>query len=240
MMRMLEDEGLLARGHKKRVRASGRLPGVSVIEVTAIDEDGDLVAEPATTGDMADGTSKPIIHLAEGRRGRAPKVGDRVLARLSHIEGQRYEGQVIKILPRAPSKVIGVLEQARIGLVVRPLDRGVGRELPIDRDAVGKAEVGELVLIESKGQGPINRADIVVTDILGHADDASAISLLAAHQHDLPLDFSPEALEEAKDAAPAKLGKRVDLRTMPLVTICLLYTSPSPRDKRQSRMPSSA
>ena len=29
---------------------------------------------------------------------------------------------------------------------------------------------------------------------------------------------------------------------MPLITIsgCLLYTSPSPRDKRQSRMPSSA
>ena len=26
----------------------------------------------------------------------------------------------------------------------------------------------------------------------------------------------------------------------PLVNICLLYTSPSPRDKRQSRMPSSA
>ena len=25
-----------------------------------------------------------------------------------------------------------------------------------------------------------------------------------------------------------------------LVTLCLLYTSPSPRDKRQSRMPSSA
>ena len=25
-----------------------------------------------------------------------------------------------------------------------------------------------------------------------------------------------------------------------LITICLLYTSPSPRDKRQSRMPSSA
>ena len=26
----------------------------------------------------------------------------------------------------------------------------------------------------------------------------------------------------------------------PLTSICLLYTSPSPRDKRQSRMPSSA
>ena len=34
-----------------------------------------------------------------------------------------------------------------------------------------------------------------------------------------------------------------DAETVPLVerlTICLLYTSPSPRDKRQSRMPSSA
>ena len=29
-------------------------------------------------------------------------------------------------------------------------------------------------------------------------------------------------------------------RTMPRVKHCLLYTSPSPRDKRQSRMPSSA
>ena len=28
--------------------------------------------------------------------------------------------------------------------------------------------------------------------------------------------------------------------SMPLYHICLLYTSPSPRDKRQSRMPSSA
>ena len=31
-----------------------------------------------------------------------------------------------------------------------------------------------------------------------------------------------------------------DLAVSALVEICLLYTSPSPRDKRQSRMPSSA
>ena len=30
------------------------------------------------------------------------------------------------------------------------------------------------------------------------------------------------------------------LPTTPLMILCLLYTSPSPRDKRQSRMPSSA
>ena len=35
-----------------------------------------------------------------------------------------------------------------------------------------------------------------------------------------------------KNSAPARLHNRC--------SICLLYTSPSPRDKRQSRMPSSA
>ena len=29
-------------------------------------------------------------------------------------------------------------------------------------------------------------------------------------------------------------------KKFPQITVCLLYTSPSPRDKRQSRMPSSA
>ena len=37
------------------------------------------------------------------------------------------------------------------------------------------------------------------------------------------------------------LGKPVDLRELEArIKVCLLYTSPSPRDKRQSRMPSSA
>ena len=30
------------------------------------------------------------------------------------------------------------------------------------------------------------------------------------------------------------------IKVLPILSACLLYTSPSPRDKRQSRMPSSA
>ena len=36
------------------------------------------------------------------------------------------------------------------------------------------------------------------------------------------------------------LRMRVESAGLRLAAICLLYTSPSPRDKRQSRMPSSA
>ena len=36
------------------------------------------------------------------------------------------------------------------------------------------------------------------------------------------------------------LGPSVDIENVWMIQGCLLYTSPSPRDKRQSRMPSSA
>ena len=51
------------------------------------------------------------------------------------------------------------------------------------------------------------------------------------------------------DYSQSLMGKRVAVmgggmyghyRTVPAMNACLLYTSPSPRDKRQSRMPSSA
>ena len=48
-----------------------------------------------------------------------------------------------------------------------------------------------------------------------------------------------EALEETGAAHAEGGGKLGDLETA-LQMICLLYTSPSPRDQRGSRMPSSA
>ena len=45
-----------------------------------------------------------------------------------------------------------------------------------------------------------------------------------------------------KDESEVKMSSHFieDLDADSLDTVCLLYTSPSPRDKRQSRMPSSA
>ena len=43
---------------------------------------------------------------------------------------------------------------------------------------------------------------------------------------------------ESDRTSPWRLGDGIS--TIDHITICLLYTSPSPRDKRQSRMPSSA
>ena len=51
------------------------------------------------------------------------------------------------------------------------------------------------------------------------------------------MEKSPKPI--ASCAMPAAEGMNIKTNTA-LVENCLLYTSPSPRDKRQSRMPSSA
>ena len=67
-------------------------------------------------------------------------------------------------------------------------------------------------------------------------------------QTKLPHEFIIKDLKTVKDAINAI--KTMEVRGAPLIGAtaaavapingCLLYTSPSPRDKRQSRMPSSA
>ena len=51
---------------------------------------------------------------------------------------------------------------------------------------------------------------------------------------------SVQEIHNKYNKAKMDLGDHVLQRRALLQNICLLYTSPSPRDKRQSRMPSSA
>lgn len=218
MLRELQDEGLLIRGHKRRVRGQGRLPSVAVVEVMALDDDGELIAEPVSRGDSGNDV-KPRIHLRALGRGRAPEIGDHVLARLSFIEGLAYDGQVIKVLPRPQKKIIGLLEQTRDGLVVRPLDRKAGRELKINRDQVGDAKPGDVVVVEGLDGPRLDAGPVKVSQRLGHVEDSGAVSLLAAYHNDLRTEFPPAVVELADQAKPVPLKKRADLRELPLVTI---------------------
>ena len=58
-----------------------------------------------------------------------------------------------------------------------------------------------------------------ITDVLGSLDDPKSVSLISLHENEIPSEFPPAALDQAKAAGPAPLGKRVDLRDLPLVTI---------------------
>ena len=144
MLRDLEDEGALPDAPPApRRRDDGGLPPVGVLEVTGIAADGELLARPVN---VAEGAASPAIVVAS-ERGRAPGVGDRILARLSR-RGEGYEAHVMRVLPAQPARFVGQLERARDGLRVRPAgSRGAGELRVRPADSLG-AEPGELVVVE--------------------------------------------------------------------------------------------
>ena len=77
--------------------------------------------------------------------------------------------------------------------------------------------------------------------VFSHEDNASRVEFWKKY-------YNPK-IENDRSEVPSidielkKIGSHYQLRTVVnnfAFTPCLLYTSPSPRDKRQSRMPSSA
>ncbi|MHA1151678.1 MAG: ribonuclease R, partial [Alphaproteobacteria bacterium] len=103
---------------------------------------------------------------------------------------------------------------------LRPTDKRAKRDYILHQhDAMG-AEPGELVLAEVRqGRPRLGLREVRVTERLGTLGDTHTLSLIAIHEHELPVEFSPEALDEAATAGPAERGKRIDLRALPLVTI---------------------
>ncbi len=218
LLRELKQEGVLERGQRRKVRPRGHLPPVAVLEVSGVDEDGELLARPAV---WDEDTTPPTIYLAPETRSRAALApGDRVLAKLRRIEDQVYEAQPIRKIAKLPSRVLGIYEIGDDGGRLRPTDKRAKRDYILhQRDAMG-AKPGELVLAEVRqGRPRLGLREVRVTERLGTLGDSRNLSLIAIHEHELPVDFSPEALAEAAATGSVELGKRVDLRDLPLVTI---------------------
>ncbi len=82
------------------------------------------------------------------------------------------------------------------------------------------AEADEIVLAEPIAQHlHLGLRPARVLQRLGKLGDARSISLIAIHTHDIPQSFAEAALDEAKRGRGVRLGSRLDLRAMPLITI---------------------
>ena len=83
-------------------------------------------------------------------------------------------------------------------------------------------------------------SNIIASQIDDHSKWGGVVPELAARKH---LELLPFVLDKALEESKIKI-EEVDYIASTvapgLVGCCLLYTSPSPRDKRLSRMPSSA
>ncbi len=209
-----------ALGKREPSRRPARLPETTILIITGTDEDGDATARPASW-DAGDGPA-PVIFMAAEPRGRSALApGERVLARLTPVGRDRYEGRTIRRLAETPGRILGVYHRhAEGGGRIVPTNRRAKAEWLVPAGEDGGAHSDEIVLAEAlphhRHLGP-KPARIVQR--LGPMGDARAVSLIIIHTHDIPHEFPPAALDEARRARAIPLGRRTDLRDIPLVTI---------------------
>ena len=215
ILRELAEEGVVGRRRPRAARVGVRdeIAGTTVLDVTAIDADGDLILGHPEHPDLE--VILPVEHLERA----APGVGDRVLARLYPVGEGAYEARPIKVLPRRPSEVTGIVEAARDGMHIRSADRKARAEFVVQRRDLAGAEPGDLVVASVQSDRRLGLARAVVKERVGRPDDPAALTLMTAVALGLPLTFPPEAVALADRARPVALGQREDLRAIPLVTI---------------------
>ena len=158
---------------------------------------------------------------------------DRVLVRREvRPKGLRSEkpepptGEVVRILERRRSRVVGTLQRSREFLFVVPDDPRIPHDIyvPAPRDLGRPARVGEKVVVEllewrSRQMNPEGE----IIEVLGEPDAEGVDMLSVLRQYELPLHFPKPVLHEARSFGtslqPRDLHGRTDCRRHQVITI---------------------
>jgi ribonuclease R len=163
--------------------------------------------------------------MIESKRDAAPVagIGDRVLARITPLGADAdypYQARTIKRLARARGQLLGIFRALSGGAgVIDPVDRKQLKEWPVARGQTNEAGNGELVRFELTRSSRMGVQTARVTERLGNPQAQQMTSLIAVHAHGIPDAFPDSVLAEAQTAKEPDLGRREDLRHVPLVTI---------------------
>ncbi|MBY0282857.1 MAG: RNB domain-containing ribonuclease [Sphingomonas sp.] len=211
LLKDMADEGLIDSAPGRAFHKMGGVPKVTVLRIVDVTDDGTVWGSPESW--HADAPA-PRLRVRERGKG-ALGVGDRVLARTEEA-GSGHIAHPMKKLARGEELVLGVLREEGGKLWLSGVEKKERRDFPVS-DA-GDAAPGDLVLAEKTGRAP--RITVRVTEKLGDPFAPRSFSLIAIHKLGIPVEFSPETLEEATDSARQPLGDgREDLRHLPIVAI---------------------
>ena len=139
--------------------------------------------------------------------------------------GKRQEAQVIRIISRGISRVVGTFERTRehFGFVT-PDNARFPQDIFVPKECSKGAVTGHKVVVEITDYGTDRRSpEGKVTEILGHVNDPGVDIMSIVKGHELPVEFPEKVLEQAQRACKEvteadRLGRR-DLRETDMVTI---------------------
>ena len=185
---------------------------------------GTVQGHPDGFGFLIRDDNQPDMFLSQGEMSKVLH-GDRVMVRPGGIDRRgRIEGEVVEVLERANTTIVGTYRvEHGIGRI-EPADRRLHHDMLIPADARGEAQNGQIVMAEIVQQPGRHSPPIArVVQVLGNATDPGMEIEIALRKHKLPHTFPPEVEAEAaripvRVAARDVKGRR-DLREVPLVTI---------------------
>ena len=168
--------------------------------------------------------SKPDVFIPP-RKLHGAMNNDRVMARIdSHVPGRRPEGEIIRIIEHANSRIVGVFRRTMDFAFVTPDDKRIGGDIYILRRNFGGAVNNQKVVVEITEWPTEQRsAEGRVVEVLGFVGDPGLEILSIIRQHDMPLDF-PENVKNAAYRVPGEIRdkdweSREDRRDYPVVTV---------------------
>ncbi|QDX82885.1 ribonuclease R [Denitratisoma sp. DHT3] len=156
--------------------------------------------------------------------------GDRAIVRLVGVDRRgRPEGKIVEVTDRANTRVVGRVINEHGVCFVAAENRRISQDILLppppksDKKAL-RPKAGQVVMVEIIEQPTVRSQPIGrVIEILGNYADPGMEIEIALRKHDLPFEFSKEALKQTKKL-PDEVRKsdwkgREDLTGLPLVTI---------------------
>lgn len=147
------------------------------------------------------------------------------VALLEKKSGRRQEGQVLRVLERGITQVVGTYEQSRNNFgFVAPDNAKLAQDIFVPKERSRGALTGHKVVVEITGYGTDKKSpEGKVIEILGHVNDPGVDIMSIVRNYELPMEFGEKIMNQAErvsqEVSEADRAGRKDLRGVPMVTI---------------------
>lgn len=219
LLRSLSEQGILARREGRRIATPNQLPEVTVLELISFDDNGDGMARVAAKNSDNEADAPEIRVILSRKAGRAPSVGQTILARLARVGPNLYEARIIKVLERQQKRLFGEVIAANKGFGLMPAERGKRDAINLQTSSSTPCVAGDLVeaeLLPSKGY--LAKTARIIRN-LGSSSNTGAFSALAIAEFNIRHHFPDPVISEANALKTPSAKGRLDLRDTALVTI---------------------
>ena len=165
------------------------------------------------------------LFIPEDKQGGAFHKDTVEVALLPAKTGKRQEAQVIRIIARGMTQVVGTYEQSKsnFGFVI-PDNTKIAQDIFVPKEWSKGAMTGHKVVVEITGYGTNTKSpEGKVVEILGHINDPGVDIMSIVRGFELPVEFGEKLMNQvervSQEVSEADCAGRRDLRDVTMVTI---------------------